>query len=312
MSTEGVNEAQMWVARKVSYWASAALAVMIMDYALTFCDEIRCIWPKIRTSSYARTYMLARFNVYFSMRMASGTYTAPPLCKSWYSYQAVSIQIMMAVVDVLLMRRVYALFSGSYWILAILIALAAAQPSSMVASAVTSVPGVKYTQTCLIIRTHHSPIYFGATTLATHIVILLLTFWKFFLASGSQRSSLPSIIMRDTTISVMAICVILLFMMLCVLGVIDTTMSGNVTFYWLFCTLWISVGRIILNVQKLRLDEHSADRAQNSRGGFTTHITVLDDVYEPDLHDEITESVSNESRSALAASLDESQKDIGI
>ncbi|KAH7922650.1 hypothetical protein BV22DRAFT_1197260 [Leucogyrophana mollusca] len=322
-------EAGNQVARYITYGASAALLAMFVDYGLTVSAERKYIWSKLRTSSYARTYILARyfglaaqiFNVCFSIWMATRTYIAPSLCKVWYSYQAVVIQTLVLVVDSLLMLggmhfpkrimeideltafRVYTIFSRSYWIISLLVVLAAAQPGSMIASAVITFPEVTYTSTCLIIEIHSGSIYFGTATLTTHVVILFLSLWKCFI-EGRALTSLRSAILRDGTLAMIAISIILMFMLLCSLRVIKTGTAGNIIYYWLLATLWVSVGRIIINWETFKADQASGC---NSTGGLTTHITVLDNASVYQLEMNASPSVSAHTPS-ITAPVDEPDK----
>ncbi|KAH7923680.1 hypothetical protein BV22DRAFT_1196505 [Leucogyrophana mollusca] len=313
MSTE-MTEAGNQVARHISYGASAALLAMFVEYGLTVSDERKYIWSKLRTSSYARTYILTRyfglaaqiFNVCFSIWMASRTYIAPSLCKLWYSYQAVVIQTLVLVVDSLLMLGVYAIFSHSYWILSLLVVLAAAQPGSMIASAVITFPEVTYSSTCLIIRIHSGSVYFGTATLTTHVVILFLSLWKCFI-EGRAQTSLRSAILRDSTLAVTAISIILLFMLLCSLGVIRTGIAGNIIYYWLLATLWISAGRIIVNWEIFRADQASS---RNTTSAMTMVISVPDEASVYQLEMDASPSTSGHTPS-ITASADDPDKASG-
>ncbi|KAH7923054.1 hypothetical protein BV22DRAFT_1036815 [Leucogyrophana mollusca] len=265
------------IERYISYGAAAALLPMFVDYALTFRDERRYIWPKARLCRYAKMYMATRYlglaaqilNVSFAIWRASQTYIAPSLCRSWYTYQAIIIQALVAVVDGLLMRGVYAIFSRSYWILSVLAVLAAAQPGSMLASAVTTLPDAPFTPTCLVAEVHFGLIYFGSVTLTTHAVILLLIVWKYF--AGGHAHALFRTAIRDSTLAVAAILTIMIITLLCAVGVIGIGVISNIICYWFFCALWVSAGRIIVGWEAARNSEAGA-----GVGVLTSHITIAD------------------------------------
>ncbi|KAH7923327.1 hypothetical protein BV22DRAFT_1048281 [Leucogyrophana mollusca] len=223
------------VERYISYGAAAALLTMFVEYGLTLRDERRYIWPKAHVCRYAKMYIVTRylglatqiFNVAFALWRASQTYIAPSLCRSWYAYQAILIQALVAIVDGLLMRGVYAMFSGSYWILSVLTVLAATQPGSMLASAIVALPEAPFTPTCLIAEVHSGLLYFGSVTLTTHAIILLLIVWKYF-AGGQAPTPLRTAILRDTTIAVTVISVVLFITLLCALRVIGLGVSSSI------------------------------------------------------------------------------------
>ncbi|KAH7891003.1 hypothetical protein F5I97DRAFT_1840716 [Phlebopus sp. FC_14] len=261
-----VDDGSNAVSRNILISASVSLAVMIVDFVWLLREERKRIWPKVRSSQYAKLYVLSRypglvgqiFNVYFVSRMDAGTIVAPSTCKMWYSYQATMVQLLLAAVEGPLMHRVYALYFRNRAILLLLILIAAAQIGSMIVSARMSVPGVRYTGTCLVIKTHPGSVYFSATTMATNVVIFFMTFWKYFsLPRRWTQGAFGRVVLRDSALSLIATSLLLLFMMLCTLNVIKTSMSGNITYYWLVCTLWVTVGRIIINHERVSLEDEN-------------------------------------------------------
>ncbi|KAH7923046.1 hypothetical protein BV22DRAFT_1130949 [Leucogyrophana mollusca] len=265
-------------AQYVSYGAIAALLAMFVDYALMLRDERRYIWSKARVCRYAKMYIATRylglaaqiFNVSFTIWRASQTYITPPLCLSWFTYQAIIIQVLLAIVDGLLMRGVYAIFSGSYWILSVLAVLAAAQPGSTLASMVIALPDAPFTPMCLVAEAHSGLIYFGSGTLTTHAILLLLIVWKYF-SGRHARSPLRTAILRDSTLAAAAVSVMMFITLLCALSVIRPGVTSNIVYYWLFCVLWVSAGRIAAGWEAARSSEAGADA-----GVLTSHITITD------------------------------------
>ncbi|KAH7923048.1 hypothetical protein BV22DRAFT_1130950 [Leucogyrophana mollusca] len=274
---------QAHIERYISYGAAAALLPMFVDYALTFRDERRYIWPKARVSRYAKMYIMTRYlglvaqilHVGFAIWRASQTYIAPSLCRSWYTYQAIVIQVLTAVVDGLLMRGVYAIFSGSYWIMSVLAVLAAAQPGSALASMVVALPDAPFTQTCLVAEVHSGLIYFGSGALTTHALILILLVWKYF-AGGHARSPLRIAILRDTTLAVAAVSVRTPLPCYTYVHLSHMLVTPHPPppphESWLFCVLWVSAGRIIVGWEAARSSETGT-----GAGVLTSHITITDD-----------------------------------
>ncbi|KAH7910247.1 hypothetical protein BJ138DRAFT_1153356 [Hygrophoropsis aurantiaca] len=320
MSGEISTDAQ-FVARNISYAAGAALAAMAFDFVLIVRDERRYIWSW-RISPHAKTYIVIRylgvlaqiFNVVFTIWLSSKTDVEPQLCKTWVAYQATVIQTFVLVVDALLFLAIYAAFYQRYWIMGILVALAAAQPSSMVISFLAVASDIEYTPECLIRQVHFGSIYFGTTTLATHVIILFLSLWKFFIDRRAQ-TPLRRVIVRDSTLAVACTTIILLFMLLCSLGVIKVGMNSNMIYYWLLSTLWVAVGRIILSLERLKSDHNSGgSTTENSVGVITTQIFIPEDpsVYELALDVNCstcpsTPSVADQSMGEL-----QSRKDAGV
>ncbi|KAH7909199.1 hypothetical protein BJ138DRAFT_1115193 [Hygrophoropsis aurantiaca] len=332
-------DAQFEAARNISYAASAALAAMVFDFALTVRDERRYIWSW-RTSPHAKTYIVTRYfgilaqiaNVAFTIWLSSKTDIAPKLCKTWVAYQATVIQILILVVDGLLILAIYAVFYQRYLIIGVAVALAAAQPSSMVISFLAVASDVSNAPGCLLRHAHFGSIYFGrvlvtcnpglnlnrylnrTTTLATHVVILFLFLWKFFIERRT-RTPLRCVIMRDSTLAVTCTSVIFLLVLLCSAGVIKSGVNTNMIYYWLLSTLWVAAGRIILSSERLKSDHASGGPTnENSVGVTTTEIFIPEDasVYELTLNANCSTCPPTPSVADQSMSESQSRNDAGI
>ncbi|KAH7904247.1 hypothetical protein BJ138DRAFT_1166868 [Hygrophoropsis aurantiaca] len=290
MSNEISMNARFEAARNINYAASAALVAMVFDFVLTVRDERRYIWFRWRISPHAKTYIVIRYfgilaqiiNVAFTIWLSSKTHVAPKLCKIWVAYQATVIQILILVIDSLLMVAIYAVFYQRYLIIGILVALAAAQPSSMVISFLAVAPDVSNTPGCFVRHTPPGTIYFGTTTLVTHAIILFLFLWKFFMKRRTQ-TPLRRLMMRDSTLAVTCTSVILLLVFLCSLGIIKAGMNANMAYYWLLSSLWVVAGRIILSLERFKSDHTSGGpTTEDSVGVITADIFIPEDasVYE--------------------------------
>ncbi|KAI9459339.1 hypothetical protein HD554DRAFT_1618489 [Boletus coccyginus] len=278
-SVNNTTEDPEIAALKIAISASFSLAVMIADFVWLIRHEVKIIWRGLG-SWHARIYLLLRyaglasqiFNVYFTVRMYTGIGTTQAGCQLWFAYQAIVVQILLASVEGALMHRIYALFLGNRYILMVLVALAAGQIASMVMSAYLVVPSSQHTVTCMIVGNNPGNSYFGVTTMTTNILIFFMTSWRFiFLPLKLTQHGIGQVVMRDTSLSVLGISGLMLFLTLCSLEVIQPSIGGNITYYWLVCILWMSIGRIILNQETLAR-EIRRDGVQ-----FTTQIEAWDE-----------------------------------
>ncbi|KIM60128.1 hypothetical protein SCLCIDRAFT_46558, partial [Scleroderma citrinum Foug A] len=181
-------------------------------------------------------------------------------CVLWFRYQAITIQLLLAAVEISLMHRIYALFLKNSWILSLLILLGIAQLLSMVLSARLVVSNVTYTSTCYVTKPHAASAYFGATTMTTNLAILFMISWRYLRLPVPQAREIMKfeavravlrVILRDSALSVIAILVVTLVQMLSNLGAVELSLNGNILYHWLFCVLWISFGRIVVNHSKV-------------------------------------------------------------
>lgn len=252
-----MSDALVEVARKVAISACVSLGLMTVEFVWLLRDEFNVVWPGVRTRNpYALTYVLTRylglagqcFNVYFSLRIASGAITSPALCKMWFRYQAITVQILLAAMECALMHRIYALFLKNRWILALLVLLGTSQLASMFVSARLAIPQLVHSGTCYVIKPHPSTIYFGATSMTSNLAILFMLSWKYLqLPVTWTQSPFGHNLLRDSTLSLVAILGLLFAMIISNAGVMQTPVNGNVLYYWFYCTLWISLGRLIVN-----------------------------------------------------------------
>lgn len=257
------------LAHKVVISASVSLGIMVVEFAWLLRDEFKFIWPGIRfRNPYPLVYILTRylglvgqcFNLYFNLRIASGVATSPTLCRMWFRYQAITIQVLLAALEVALMHRIYGLFLKDHWILALLVLLGISQLVSMFVSARLAIPQLPHLDTCYVVKPHASTIYFGATSMTTNLAILFMISWKYLrLPAKWTHSPFGRILLRDSTLSLVAILVLLLAMILSNSGAIRLPMNGNVLYHWFFCTIWISLGRLIINHSKVA----QADEEEN-------------------------------------------------
>ncbi|KAF8448721.1 hypothetical protein L210DRAFT_855316 [Boletus edulis BED1] len=249
------------VAFKVAISATISFAIMMVDFVWLMRDEVKYVWLRLRTSWTARIYMLTKYtglvsqiyNVYFTVRMFLGVYTSPRGCRFWFMYQAITVQFLLLFAEGLLMHRLYALFLRNRLILVMLITFALSQVVSMWVSTRLSFPSNKHTVTCLMVRSNPGNAFFSATTMTTNVIIAFMTFWRYFrLPVKWTRGALGRVVLRDSACSLGAITVIMLFLTLSSLEVFKFAMSGNITYYWLICVLWVSIGRIVVDHEKLR------------------------------------------------------------
>lgn len=246
-----------------------SLGIMVLDFAWLFRDEVKFIWPKVRCRErFALVYIVARyagmgghiFNVYFSLRIASGVVTPPALCILWFRYQAVTIQLLLAAVEISWMHRIYTLFRKNHWILALLIILGIAQLLSMVISARLALPNMSYSSTCYVTRPHAASAYFGATTMTTNLAILFMISWRYLKLPVPKPTEIMKyeairailrVVLRDSALSIVSLVVLTLVMMLANMGAIELSLNGNIIYHWLFCVLWMSFGRVTVNHAKV-------------------------------------------------------------
>lgn len=272
-----MSDAMEALARKAAISACASLGVMLVDFFWLLRDEITFVWPNIRRCRpYSLVYVIERylglagqgFNVYVSLRIASVLSTPPSYCKAWFVYQAITVQILLLSIECALIHRIYALFQRNCSILSVLAIFCSLQLLSLGASAWLAIPNTKHSETCYVLKPNIDTIYFATTTMATHLVMFFMIFWRGLeLPLEWTRDTFGRVVLRDSALSPLIISALTGIMVLCNTGVIQTSLNGNVFYCWLYCTMWISLSRIIVNHSKVEL-------LKDSSNDVTTHIDV--------------------------------------
>ncbi|KAI6116008.1 hypothetical protein F5141DRAFT_1100376 [Pisolithus sp. B1] len=272
------------LARKAAISACASFGLMLVDFFWLLRDEITYVWPNVRRRRlYALVYIIERylglggqvFNVYISLRIASLLHTPPTYCRIWFVYQAISIQILLSSMECALIHRIYALFGRNYSILSVLVLFCTLQLLSLGTSAWLAIPNTEHSETCYVLKPNINTIYFGTTTMATHLIMFFMIFWRGFeLPWKWSCSAFGRVVLRDSAVSPLIISILTGAMVLCNTGAIQTSLNGNIIYYWLFCTMWISLGRIIVNHSKVDQLEQLKQLVDARRGELTSEIDV--------------------------------------
>ncbi|KAI6168702.1 hypothetical protein EDD17DRAFT_1869359 [Pisolithus thermaeus] len=272
------------LARKAAISACASLGVMLVDFFWLLRDEITFVWGDIRRRPlYALVYIIERyvglvgqgFNVYVSLRIASLLPVPPIYCRIWFVYQAISVQVLLSSMECALIHRIYALFNRNSSILFVLVLFCTFQLLALGASAWLAIPNMQHSETCYVLKTNINTIYFATTTMATHFVMFFMIFWRGVkLPWEWSCSAFGRVVLRDSALSPLIVSLLTFAMVLCNTDVIRTSLNGNIIYYWLFCTMWISLGRIIVNHSKAALLEELKESAGAKRGELTSEIDV--------------------------------------
>ncbi|KAG9308039.1 hypothetical protein JVU11DRAFT_12606 [Chiua virens] len=284
-------------ALKVAISASSSLVVMIVHWVWLMRGEIKYIWPRLCRSWNARIFVPARYlglfgqiyNVYFTTRMYLGVPTPPEGCRIWFSFQALVVQVLLVVVEGLLMHRLYALFRCNGAIMMVLVALGGGQLASMGVSVRLSFPTNEYTTTCLLTKANPANAYFSTTMLTVTMILLFMIVWSYCrLPPRFTRQGIGKIVFRDSILSLCALAVLMLFMTFTSLEIIKTSISGNITYYWMVCVLWMSLGSIIVDHEQIPRDDD--ERGQDNIWRATVQLTSQIEMGESTLTEELSES----------------------
>ncbi|TFK25679.1 hypothetical protein FA15DRAFT_668190 [Coprinopsis marcescibilis] len=286
MSTVGTGDQ---LQRHLVLASGAALFTLVWEWAITFDDEVEFIWSKRNNSWLKWIYLFARYyaiaaSVASRAVEAAVDYGYPmewTCVRVWYSCQVLVASHAMSALEMVLMVRVYALYNRQRWVAAVFIGLLLLENVVVLVGILVNLPGEGFNPTDLTTRLPSSFLYFGFGTMIVQVVILYFTLRKYF--TGTWKTiPLVKLIFRDGTLA------------FAVLAILSLSLSvhaakgdplGVSSYAWLLVVISSVTCRLIINMQKLPLDEgHSSEDTSiefttffSTVYSFRTHQTPLSD-----------------------------------
>ncbi|TFK31347.1 hypothetical protein BDQ12DRAFT_694293 [Crucibulum laeve] len=239
-------------------WSSlGAVVLIIWDMLLMFNVEYIHIW---RTPSFALKWIYI-FTRYSALLFQSASYyilthalSRPPIsasiCSVWSIVQFAGTQTMTAVIEGVLMLRVYALYSKSTavgWLLATVFLI---QRVIAVVVAIRGQTYVRFDEICRAWNESNDIFIFGAGILLTQVIIWVMTFNKRNVRKESRSNArFMSMFLRDGAWAFGGV-IILYSVMLPYSFLVE--ISQHVVYSWPLSLLSIATCRIIINIQGLK------------------------------------------------------------
>ncbi|KAH7919452.1 hypothetical protein BV22DRAFT_1075235 [Leucogyrophana mollusca] len=264
----------------------AALTVLVWESLVTFDDEVNYIWSKPSGAYLKWLYLFAR---YFGLGVAIADHaivsTFPPhlpvpysMCRAFYTWQAIAVQLMMLTFDGVLLIRVHALYEQTLSITAIGIVAIGIEVLAMIVAAILTIPHVPYHVACLVVDTPTSVACFVVGAGISQSVLLGLTYHKRAIIDrgGNPRSNLLSVVIRD---GAFAFGVVVALLLLTFVYLVADKDIANLTYYWFPVILSVATCRLIMNMQTIRVPEvelqFTSDIFGIGLGPDTLHLTPL-------------------------------------
>ncbi|TCD64092.1 hypothetical protein EIP91_004564 [Steccherinum ochraceum] len=250
----------------------ASLAFLVWDWIIHIDDEVEYIWM---SSSNWMTWMYL-FLRYFpivvecSLVVLSNARPSLSICKSWHVYQAFSIVILTIAVEVVLVVRIYALWSRKKAIIVPVLVLWLVEMASMIVSMCFAVPRMRYVGPCMV--TYAPPCLMGywMSTLAFESILWVLTLVKFFQFAPLHRrqGTLLHVFMRDGTWAYTVTFVVMLVNGIAVNAHVHTPLAG-VCYQWAMAGFSCAGSHMLLNLRQF------AHQANNRCHKGHTHDPAL-------------------------------------
>jgi len=195
-------------AQAVNRSSIAALAFLVWDILITTDEEIKFVWPRPWSYNKAIYFFIRYIPVMIEVSVLPiGTELTPPFhftphdCYIWEVYQAVAVSLVLAVVDMILILRVYALYHGNVVMRRIVPSFFLIEIVGMVVGLTMSLHKVTFNDLCLVTNAPRTLIIYAAAAILFQAMLFTVTIYKFILAvrDGWGDVALIVLLIRDGT-----------------------------------------------------------------------------------------------------------------
>ncbi|KDR74845.1 hypothetical protein GALMADRAFT_249753 [Galerina marginata CBS 339.88] len=289
------------VAQAVSFVSFAALAAQTWELMVSFTDEVEYMW-RGKFTIFKTLYFSARYGMlaaqvinqtlsfYVDGRQQPKSQPSP-LCPGIFIYKSIISQIGLALVEIILLLRVYALYNQNHkarrFLMLVFVAATILETTGngIVIRSLGSVTG------CAPAKVDKNGIaIFGLGAGFCQLVILSTTLVKYYGSrqAGWARTPLTSLMLKEG-----AAAFILIFTLLTILIAYEIVRRidiqvENAAFSWHIALLSIAASRLVLNMRKVAVthlnrhtseDDSMATRTYDSTQDESFRLTSLHESY---------------------------------
>ncbi|KAI0669053.1 hypothetical protein C8Q78DRAFT_978960 [Trametes maxima] len=270
-------------ARSVSYSEVACVTVLTWDVLIMFSEEVDLIWKRAWTPAKCM-YLIARYMPWLvqlallaiNVNGSTGLEFTFDQCAAWQVVQGILLQVVVTTVDVILITRVYALYSRSRILLGVLGTLFVAELAFLCYVLGVVTPRLRYDDECYVTSSPAIFQYYWCVLLSDLIVSLtfetilfILTMFKFIEAVRHGWGKGP-VMQQFVTDGTWAYALIFLAMLVNMMlyKYVHSTLTG-ICYTWLLVVLSFAGSRLVLNPRRAYIS-----RQASRSGGSSSHIEL--------------------------------------
>ncbi|KAL1938449.1 hypothetical protein VTO73DRAFT_11689 [Trametes versicolor] len=264
-------------ARDLSYSEVACVTVLTWDVLVMLSEEVELIWKRAWTPAKTM-YLIARYIPWFvqlallsiNVNGSTGLEFTDGQCAAWQVVQGVLLQVIVTTVDVILITRVYALYSRSRVLLGILGSLFVAEVTFLCYVLAVVTPRLTYDDECYVTSSPAIFQYYWIVSLLFETVLFALTMLRFCAAvrEGWGRGPVLRRFVSDGTWAYALVFATMLVNMM-LYKYVRSTLTG-ICYTWLLVVLSIAGSRLVLNPRRA-----SAGRSATSRSRLESSTIEL-------------------------------------
>ncbi|KAI0646399.1 hypothetical protein C8Q79DRAFT_667524 [Trametes meyenii] len=255
--------------------ACAATAFLVWDTLINLDREVEYIWSG--PNSWVKwTFLLIRHIPYLiqgsvlTLVALSGHVWQPRQCRAWIIYQLVAIEALIIAVEVVLIVRIYAMYSRNRAVLLLVLTLFCAEIGAMCTVLAISIPKITFTTQCLITSTPALFPTYWTISLAFETSLFTLTLIKFMnnvVRTQLSRQSILFVLMRDGTWAYAIIFAVMLLNTL--MYQIERNTLAGICYFWEIAVMSFAGSHVLLNLRQLAVEPRDSVYEGSSADGFS-------------------------------------------
>ncbi|KAI0640948.1 hypothetical protein C8Q79DRAFT_424502 [Trametes meyenii] len=263
-------------ARSVSYSEVACVTVLTWDVLIMFSEEVDLIWRRAWTPAKCM-YLIARYMPWLvqlallaiNVNGSTGLEFTFDQCAAWQVVQGILLQVVVTTVDVILITRVYALYSRSRILLGVLGTLFVAELAFLCYVLAVVTPRLTYDDECYVTSSPAIFQYYWIVSLVFETILFMLTMFKFIEAVRHGWGKGP-VMQQFVTDGTWAYALIFLAMLVNMMlyKYVHSTLTG-ICYTWLLVVLSFAGSRLVLNPRRAYIS-----RQASRSGASSSHIEL--------------------------------------
>ncbi|KAI9061880.1 hypothetical protein FKP32DRAFT_1594083 [Trametes sanguinea] len=266
-------------ARDLSYSEVACATVLTWDVLIMLSQEVELIWKRAWTPAKCM-YFVARYVPWLvqlallaiNVNGSTGLKYTFHQCFAWQVVQGVLLQIIVTTVDVILITRVYALYSRSRILLGFLGSLFVAEVTFLCYVLGVVTPRLTYDDECYVTSSPAIFQYYWIVSLIFETILFALTLYKFAEAvrQGWGNGPVMQQFVNDGTWAYTLIFLVMLINMM-MYKYVHSTLTG-ICYTWLLVVLSFAGSRLVLNPR--RASARASIPGSRYTSGDSSHIEL--------------------------------------
>ncbi|KAI0674409.1 hypothetical protein C8Q78DRAFT_1151252 [Trametes maxima] len=242
--------------------ACAATAFLVWDALINLDQEVEYIWSG--PNSWVKwTFLLIRHIPYLiqgsvlTLVALSGHVWQPRECRAWIIYQLVAIEALIIAVEVVLIVRIYAMYSRNRVVLSLVLVLFCAEIGAMCTILAISIPQITFTTQCLITSTPTLFPTYWTISLAFETSLFTLTLVKFMnnmVRTQLRQQSILFVLMRDGTWAYAIIFGESVMLLNSVMYQVERNTLAGVCYFWEIAVMSFAGSHVLLNLRRLAVE----------------------------------------------------------